>query len=283
MEDFFKNNPNLFANINQNRNNNRNLYTKSQDKIRGNMYRNDRFPNKNNIEYMNNQFGNNSNKGNLPRPNIFIIGKFGKKTVVSQDLKTFMNSIKEAEWTTNPSYLMAKDIKVKPVFSKSNIEVNENIPNYSNGVISFSKQIIEKKIGKKGISVLPAYHNYLWEKISDYSITDSISVNIPIFEIVDFFKLKMTNPGFWCDNSNNIVCADYRYCKNSNVDGLYMRKEYFSSFLKKKRLTAVWVGLGEKIHQDGYDVVGFNELSSLVYIDVNGEIKSYNISNHNRS
>jgi len=138
MEDFFKNNPNLFANTNQNKNNNRNLYTKSQDKIRGKIYKNDRFPNNPNNEYMNNyQFGNNSNKGNLPKPNIFIIGKFGKKTVVSQDLKTFMNSIKEAEWTTNPSYLLAKDIKVKPVFSKSNIEINDNIPKYSENINKF--------------------------------------------------------------------------------------------------------------------------------------------------
>ena len=67
--------------------------------------------------------------------NCFILGKFGKKTVVAQDLDTFLNSLKKAEWTTNPSYIMAKDINVKPTFNKSENSNDEpDIPKYSETV-----------------------------------------------------------------------------------------------------------------------------------------------------
>ena len=134
MDDFFKNNPNLFGN-NININNKYNSF-KGRQKI--------------NINNNNNQFSNTKNQNqnrysvkNIKdnRENIqnknksFIIGKFGKKTVVSQDLDTFLNKIKQAEWTTNPSYLIAKDINVKPIFIKNNnIDNDNNIPKYSNNI-----------------------------------------------------------------------------------------------------------------------------------------------------
>ena len=135
MDDFFKNNPNLFGN-NININNKYNSF-KGRQKI--------------NINNNNNQFSNAKNQNqnrysvknikDNPRENIqnknksFIIGKFGKKTVVSQDLDTFLNKIKQAEWTTNPSYLIAKDINVKPIFTKNNNIDNDNkITKYSNNI-----------------------------------------------------------------------------------------------------------------------------------------------------
>ena len=135
MDDFFKNNPNLFGN-NININNKYNSF-KGRQKI--------------NINNNNNQFSNAKNQNqnrysvknikDNPRENIqnknksFIIGKFGKKTVVSQDLDTFLNKIKQAEWTTNPSYLIAKDINVKPIFIKNNnIDNDNNITKYSNNI-----------------------------------------------------------------------------------------------------------------------------------------------------
>ena len=76
---------------------------------------------------------NNQNIQNKSKP--FIIGKFGKKTVVSQDLNTFINKMKKAEWTTNPYYLVAKDINIKPAFEKNNHKNNDvDIPRYSSTV-----------------------------------------------------------------------------------------------------------------------------------------------------
>ena len=111
MEEFLRNNPNLLNNnsINNNYNKNKNTFQKQQSN-----------------NYNNNQVNN------YPP---FMIAKFGKKKVLSQDLNTFLNSIKHAEWTNNPSYLMAKDIEVKPTFNTNNSNYSENnLPKYSNTV-----------------------------------------------------------------------------------------------------------------------------------------------------
>ena len=92
MEEFFKINPNFFNN------NNTNIFNNNMNK------------NKNSLQK---QLSHNYNQNN---PQAFMIAKFGKKKVISQDLNTFLNSIKHAEWTNNPAYLAAKDIEVKPSF-----------------------------------------------------------------------------------------------------------------------------------------------------------------------
>jgi hypothetical protein len=73
----------------------------------------------------------------------FIYGKFGRKTVVQQDLKTFVNKLKKAEWTTNPSYLIAKNINIKPTFAKNdNTEEDFDIPKYSKSIDKLILMII---------------------------------------------------------------------------------------------------------------------------------------------
>ena len=107
MEEFLKKNPNIFNNNNINKNLNK---SKTFQK----------------------QISSNYNQNDLPP---FMIAKFGKKKVISQDLNTFLNSIKHADWTNNPSYFPAKDIEVKPTFRTNNMDNNaNNIPKYSNTV-----------------------------------------------------------------------------------------------------------------------------------------------------
>ena len=108
MEEFFRNNPNMFNNNNINHNNfNKNNNTMQKQKSQNIIQNN-------------------------PPP--FMVAKFGRKKVISQDLNTFLNSIKHAEWTNNPSYLAAKDIEVKPAFKINSLNNNDNIPKYSNTV-----------------------------------------------------------------------------------------------------------------------------------------------------
>ena len=109
MEEFFRKNPNFFNNNNNNSLNNYGSMKKNRSN--NNMSKNSDFP-------------------------PFMVAKFGKKKVISQDLNTFLNSIKQAEWTNNPSYLAAKDIGVKPTFKINNSNNNEynNIPKYSSTV-----------------------------------------------------------------------------------------------------------------------------------------------------
>ena len=114
MEEFFRKNPNFFNNNNNNSLNNYGSMKKNRS---------------------NNNISQNSNFAP------FMVAKFGKKKVISQDLNTFLNSIKQAEWTNNPSYLAAKDIGVKPTFKINNSNNNEynNIPKYSTKI----KQLLQ--------------------------------------------------------------------------------------------------------------------------------------------
>ena len=106
MEEFLRNNPNLLNNnINNNISKNKSLQKQ--------------------LSFNSGQIG--------PQP--FMVARFGKKKVISQDLNTFLNSIKQAEWTTNQAYLPAKDIEVKPTFKINQTDNNiNNFPKYSNTV-----------------------------------------------------------------------------------------------------------------------------------------------------
>ena len=127
MDDFFKINQNIFVNnVNANNHNNsvkKNSY-KGKMKMNINIGNNNIHQNRNSMRTYNQNFNDS-----------FIIGKFGKKTVVSQNLNKFLNEIKKAEWTTNPSYLIAKDINIKTVFSNNNNKEYANeIPKYSSSI-----------------------------------------------------------------------------------------------------------------------------------------------------
>ena len=127
MDDFFKINQNIFVNnVNANNHNNsvkKNSY-KGKMKMNINIGNNNIHQNRNSMRTYNQNFNDS-----------FIIGKFGKKTVVSQNLNKFLNEIKKAEWTSNPSYLIAKDINIKTVFSNNhNKEYSNEIPKYSSSI-----------------------------------------------------------------------------------------------------------------------------------------------------
>ena len=146
MDEFFKNNPNLFGNNtnipNMNNINTRLYYSNSNNNINKTKTKVKRNNSNAPYNYTKNPAMIRSSAGNLNFNNEnsqhkaqpFIIGKFGRKTVVSQDLNTFMSKMKKAEWTTNPSYLIAKDIKIQTDLGK-NIKENEfDLPKYSTNI-----------------------------------------------------------------------------------------------------------------------------------------------------
>ena len=124
MDDFYQNKQNLIGNnINNYSNNNKSNSYKGKIKMNANRNNNNIYQN------INNMGTHNENSKDF-----FIVGKFGKKLVIGQDLNTFLNKIKKAEWTTNPSYLIAKDIKIGPVLSQYNNNLNNEVPNYSSSI-----------------------------------------------------------------------------------------------------------------------------------------------------
>ena len=99
-----------------------NYYNSNQGGIYGNQYQGNNYQNQNynrppggypnpgyNQPYNQSNYGqNNQNSG--PRP--FIVGKIGRNVIASEDLNTFSQSLKNAEWTNNQSYLQAKNIAI---------------------------------------------------------------------------------------------------------------------------------------------------------------------------
>ena len=155
------------------------------------------------------------------------------------------------------------------------------MPQYSNGKFVMVEKEQNVPVRFDTVKIKATHLTYQWEKTFDFSISDGIRVTLPIQEIVEYFDLKMKKTGQWFDN-DILVCSDLAYIYDSNVDGLYIRKDYFNKFLDDNNLTTVWVCLGEKIHSNSSENYGFNELSSLMYYDENGNLISINHSNYDK-
>ncbi|MDE5655053.1 MAG: hypothetical protein K2I46_05540, partial [Clostridia bacterium] len=104
--------------------------------------------------------------------------------------------------------------------------------------------------------------------------------SLPHKYIVDKLELQQTKDGIWTKNGE-VVCADFKLVKRSNINGLYIKEKFIRKLLGKD-LDIIWIGLGEKQHTFG----GFSsnqvwsEISSLVYEDNNKELKEYKIIKH---
>jgi len=137
------------------------------------------------------------------------------------------------------------------------------------------EEIVNETIGH----VLPCYNFYLWEEGCDYGKDESISLVLPTKYIVDRLKLIQVKAGIWYKD-NEIACVDFSLVKESNLKkGLYLKKKFLDQLLGAD-LIIVWIGLGEKQHL--FENWGFgsgqvwNELSSLVYYDENGNLLEVN-------
>lgn len=76
-------------------------------------------------------------------------------------------------------------------------------------------------------------------------------------------------------NDKELVCADFSLHIGSNVKGLYIREKYLYELLADD-LSIIWICIGEKQHLLGDPATGqqiWSELSSLVHINDNGELK----------
>ena len=134
MDNFIGNN-NPFTNIYNTNNNNFNRNYKGRQTMKTNINYNNQYNSNKNLLPQRNSAKNMMSNQNYNTPQTFIYGKFGKKTVVQQDLKTFVNKIKKAEWTTNPSYLIAKNINISPSFGKNDsIDDDFDIPRFSKSI-----------------------------------------------------------------------------------------------------------------------------------------------------
>lgn len=75
----------------------------------------------NNYQQQNVNNQNQQNNGPLP----FISGRMGRILISSETLEAFSKSLKSAEWTSNASYMQAKNMQVRMKFNSQNQSQND--------------------------------------------------------------------------------------------------------------------------------------------------------------
>ena len=202
---------------------------------------------------------------------------YGRWATPSQGLSSYTVFLRE--FPNSRAFKYEFDCKFEPLeIQVGNKKSVQTAPIVKGDLITFGKREFNKPIYAKSKKIKSTYVSYTWESLEDFSILENPSVNMPIGDIVNKLELSMKKVGIWYDKNNSIVCADFRYINNSNEDGLYIKKKYLDLYLKKNKLDIIWICLGEKIQRDGYNVLGFNELSSLIYYDEKGQLQSINHS-----
>ena len=112
---------------------------------------------------------------NQVNPNVmFIIGKIGNKEIIKEDLNTFMNYTKKADWTTNPYYKAASNATVSPTFKLNNQS--------NNTMTKFSENILNNFLVND--TSLDQYYNFIQEIESN---------NMKSYDKIEYNKQKMAN------------------------------------------------------------------------------------------
>lgn len=113
----------------------------------------------------------------------FIMGKIGNKEIVKEDIKTFIKSTKELDWTTNPIYRGATNAKVTPTFS-----LNKN---QDNTITKFSENVFSNYLVNEN-GLLDNYYNFC----SQYE-----NQNLRVFDKIEANKQKLCQSGGIRDSS----------------------------------------------------------------------------------
>lgn len=192
------------------------------------------------------------------------------------------------EYTWSPAYMeevaytLEKQVQVEISKEKKLTEISPFLIKYG----LFSDSFIKKE-GKyyyekeesvyENVGMIKVTSNtYTWEKEYDYSLKDTISIELPTKYIIDKLNLKSVIDGIWI-KGDELVCADFKFLLNCNINGLLIKEQYLNQLLKENNLSIIWICIGEKrdspgIYNSGKDKGVYVEISSLAYID-NGIIK----------
>ncbi len=130
------------------------------------------------------------------------------------------------------------------------------------------KVVIEDE--EKVCEVMPAFMFTSWSAENDYSKDESISVDFPCAELMEYFQLSSKQKsGVYKNPDGEIICFDA-----SNGDrkdrGIVIRKDFLMRFLKEKKYTLFWTCFGEKQFFGARQTWG--EWSGFFYLE-NGSIK----------
>lgn len=133
----------------------------------------------------NNNNSNNNNIMNNPNQGNFIMGKIGNKEIIREDIKSFMKSSKELDWTTNPIYRGATNAIVKPTFSLNKKEDENIMTKYSDNVLG------NFIVNDQGL--MDSYYNFCQTYENN---------NMKVFDKIEANKYKICSLGELQCNSN---------------------------------------------------------------------------------
>lgn len=198
-----------------------------------------------------------------------------------EGIQSYNLFLKEYAWSPGykeeVAYANEKNVQVEVAKKKELIEIPSILIEYGSPLVNCIKKdnkiVYEKeKSVYENVGTVKLTNNlYTWEKEYDYSKNETISIEMPSKFIIDALNLKSKQDGIWIKD-NEIVCADFKFLKNSNLNGLLIKGEYLSQLLRENNLSILWICVGEKrdspgISNNSKEKGVYVELSSLAYID----------------
>lgn len=88
---------------------------------------------------------------------------------------------------------------------------------------------------------------YLNERILDCSLSDGCTIQLPSKFLIQSMQLAQFEcDGRFYDQQNELIASPVSIWESSKLQGLAIRKEHFSEFLREQKLECFWTFLGEK-------------------------------------
>lgn len=177
----------------------------------------------------------------------------------NNDLKKFIDCLKTKDYWGSDKLPESRNIFEMYLREFPNTIVWNNLKSST-----YDGWVNECNIGKLPCEILlTSSVNYLHEfRTYDYSIENSISINLPNSWLIGKMNLKQKEDGVWVNNHEEIVFSD-----NSSF---VANKQELLKFLNENDLTIVWILWGEKQYRDksgfGKDV-GVSEILGYGYFD----------------
>ena len=157
------------------------------------------------------------------------------------------------------------EVDVEIISDEKEIAYTDDI-SFSNGKIIIKKVKKEIPIKKQIGVIIPAYSIYSWERYKDTTLGENAHAITPSRLLIEKLSLVQQNSYIW-NNGEVDVIYDLSNLGDCNCDGLYIKKDYFISFLKENDYKVVWLCFGNKLDYSGEYGGTRIDKQSIVYFD----------------
>jgi len=180
---------------------------------------------------------------------------------------------REAAWSSGfNNYYSNDELEVNTDSGEfEEIECEPLLIEYSSGESLFGTEqhIYQRAIQKSLGNVKQAFLTYLYESQYDGTLKDSIKIDYPCKDIIEYYNLKQSEyDGYYYDNKT-LVAFDSSLSNTGY--GLLIRKDYLKRFLDNTNKKIIWISIGEKQFFSGDHNSTYQEWSGFSHLS-NGTI-----------